>query len=195
MVVTNIYDYVVGQREGIALPTQNPTCLATYFPYMQRDLMRINTSKKGLDHIEEWAIAFYHRGLMNGLVGVAPLTPSHLPVHLALRVLALQILALIVQLLAAGKANINLCQTLPIDKKFKGNDGKPLFLGTAEKLLKLLAGEKELPLPLGFVIIVCTIAILGNMHTREPELVVYEAAVGINKGNLALADGLYLGSC
>ena len=51
------------------------------------------------------------------------------PVHFSSGILGLQRLSLIVELLALGEANLELCETFVVDEKDEGDDCETALLG------------------------------------------------------------------
>jgi hypothetical protein len=100
---------------------------------------------------------------------------------------------LVVQLLAARQAELDLGVPPLGDVQPKRDDGESLGLRLAQELVDLVAMEEQLAISLGLVVLPVAPVPRGDVRADEPGLTVVDARVRLGQVDLPGADGLDLG--
>src|SRR5437762_4681865 len=116
--------------------------------------------------------------------------PHRLP-RLPLDVLALDALALVVRLLAAGEADLDLDLAV-LEIGLQGHDGVALLGGLAPELVDLAAVQEQLPVAALGVVEGVGMAVGADAAADQPQLAPAEVDEGVAEVQPALPDRLHL---
>lgn len=102
---------------------------------------------------------------------------SHCPRYISLAVILFDGLALVVQLLAAAKANLYFGDAPFVEVDLQGNQRQPLFMGEASELDLLGAMDEQLARTLGNMVPDAGLRIFGNVSADQPNLSLFDTCV------------------
>ena len=122
------------------------------------------------------------------------LSSDHPAFHVAPVVLVADGVALVVQFLAAGQADLELGQPLFVDEQEGRDDGIAPFFHFGGQLPEFAGGEEEFAVALGLMVVVAAEIVFGDVHVDDEKLMPLEAAIRLGQAHLALPDRLDLGA-
>ncbi len=121
----------------------------------------------------------------------AALDVGHLSSDVALRVAVGDVATLVVELLPAGQAQLDL-GLAPRDVEAKGDDGLAFGLGAAQQLVDLAPVEQQLAGPLRVVVVPIPLLERRDVGADEPGLATLDPGIGVGDIGLARTDRLDL---
>ncbi|MBP1663332.1 MAG: hypothetical protein H6Q19_472 [Bacteroidetes bacterium] len=116
------------------------------------------------------------------------------PVHFPFIILFFKRLTFVVGFLPTRQTNFHFCPSVFVDKKFDGNNSVAGFSGCPYQFIEFLPVEQKFPVAAGFVVVVRSEKIGGDIHILHPKFVADKGTVRIGQTGFAIADGFYFRS-
>ncbi len=111
------------------------------------------------------------------------------PFQVAFDVFFLYGVAFVVVVLTLGQGDVKLGQTFFVHKKERGNDRESLFVYFALELFQFAAGEQQLAVALGLVVVNGAFGVNGDVHVSYKQFVAFKCTESLGDAGLALPDG------